>query len=393
KAVATIKHVVDSSKCPSNGLTDSILHEEKIRDLLIKVTKDVPEASTKLNGRNDGNPILGLSHKELAKRNLLKGITVDESATLHDTSTLGVVVVRHCGYTAVVKVFFGPGKGIAKRIKKNPEDNSSSKEMEKLDEEQEVLWRKLLPEATYLRLKESGTGLHLKLPDGLIKMAHNFYDEIALPKLVADFGSFELSPVDERTLIDFMHTRGLRMCSLGRVVELSDKLPHVQLLCIYEMVVRAYKHILQEVIAAVDDIADLAGSIASCLNVLLGTPQTVYANSVTSNDDELKWSWVESFLSKRVACEQKTEFYGTLRKFSILRGLCHKVGLELVPRDYDMDSAYLFKKADIISMVPVYKHVACSSADGRMLLDSSKTSFDKDILEDAVNYGTKVTIF
>ncbi|PWA72000.1 tetratricopeptide repeat (TPR)-like superfamily protein [Artemisia annua] len=163
-------------------------------------------------------------------------------------------------------------------------------------------------------------------------------------------------------------------------VELSDKLPHVQSLCIHEMVVRAYKHILQAVIAAVDDIADLASSIASCLNILLGTPQ---------KGDDLKWSWVESFLSKRFACEQKKEFYGTLRKFAILRGLCHKVGLELVPRDYDMDSASPFKKTDIISMVPVYKHVACSSADGRTLLESSKTSLDKGKLEDAVNYGTK----
>ncbi|GJY50186.1 protein TSS [Tanacetum coccineum] len=42
-------------------------------------------------------------------------------------------------------------------------------------------------------------------------------------------------------------------------VELLDKLPHVLSLCIHEMFVRAYKHILQAVIAAVDDIADLAG--------------------------------------------------------------------------------------------------------------------------------------
>lgn len=37
-------------------------------------------------------------------------------------------------------------------------------------------------------------------------------------KQVADFGSLELSPVDGRTLTDFMHTRGLRMRSLGYVV-------------------------------------------------------------------------------------------------------------------------------------------------------------------------------
>jgi len=39
---------------------------------------------------------------------------------------------------------------------------------------------------------------------------------------VADFGSLELSPVDGRTLTDFMHTRGLRMRSLGQVVSLID---------------------------------------------------------------------------------------------------------------------------------------------------------------------------
>lgn len=37
---------------------------------------------------------------------------------------------------------------------------------------------------------------------------------------VADFGSLELSPVDGKTLTDFMHTRGLQMCSLGRVVNI-----------------------------------------------------------------------------------------------------------------------------------------------------------------------------
>ncbi|KAL0345953.1 UNVERIFIED_CONTAM: protein TSS [Sesamum radiatum] len=184
------------------------------------------------------------------------------------------------------------------------------------------MWRKLLPEAAYLRLKESETGLHLKSPDELIEMAHKYYADTALPKLV----------------------------------ELADKLPHVQSLCIHEMVVRAYKHILQAVVAAVDDITNMASSIASCLNVLLGTPPTEKGEADESHDDELKWKWV---------------------------------GLELIPRDYDMDTPSPFKKSDVISMVPVYKHVACSSADGRTLLESSKTSLDKGKLEDAVTYGTK----
>lgn len=104
-------------------------------------------------------------------------------------------------------------------------------------------------------------------------------------------------------------------------MELADKLPHVQSLCIHEMVVRAYKHILQAVVAAVDNIANVAASIASCLNVLLGTPSAENGDS----DDDLKWKWIETFLSKRFGWQWKDESRQDLRKFAILRGLCHKV--------------------------------------------------------------------
>ncbi|XP_058113993.1 protein REDUCED CHLOROPLAST COVERAGE 2-like [Magnolia sinica] len=542
KAVEVIQCLVDSHKCLNetpNGNPNSILHEEQVGDLRINVTRDPPDASMKSECKKDGSQSPGMSDKELAQRNLLKGITADESAAVHDTATLGVVVVRHCGYTAVVKVpvevnleghpipqdiyiedqpegganalnvnslrmllhkpsmpqsstsvqrpqcagsedlqsgrslvrkvlvdslmklqgeatkqrtpirwelgacwvqhlqnqasgnteskksedakvepaVKGLGKqgGLLKEIKKKIDEKSNKanmskenstctgldsskkettdtadqKELEKQDLEKEVMLRKALSEAAFSRLKESETGLHLKSPDELIEMAHKYYADTALPKLVTDFGSLELSPVDGRTLTDFMHTRGLQMRSLGHVVELADKLPHVQSLCIHEMVVRSFKHILQAVVAAVDNISDLAASIASCLNILLGTPLVEKADTDSNNDDILKWKWVETFLLKRFGWKLKDESCHDLRKFAILRGLCHKVGLELVPRDYDMDTPSPFRKTDIISMIPVYKHVACSSADGRTLLESSKTSLDKGKLEDAVNYGTK----
>ncbi|KAI9192725.1 hypothetical protein LWI28_027037 [Acer negundo] len=537
RAVAAIRNLIDSNQHSLNDPAASVSYEERVGDLIIKVTRDVPDASVKLDCKNDGSQVFRMSTEDLAQRNLLKGITADESATVHDTSTLGVVIIRHCGYVAVVKVssevnwegnpipqdiniedqpegganalnvnslrmllhkssspqssstvqrsqsaYFenlrstrllvrkviedslqklqeepskhtrsirwelgacwvqhlqnqasgkndskkteeakpepavkGLGKqgALLKDIKKKtdakinkveqgkeiPADNhldmkkksetTNQKEMEKRDEEMEKIWKRLLPEAAYLRLKESETCLHLKSPDELIEMAHKYYADTALPKLVADFGSLELSPVDGRTLTDFMHTRGLQMGSLGRVVELADKLPHVQSLCLHEMVVRAYKHILQAVVAAVDNVAELAASIASCLNILLGKVSTENADADIRNDDMLKWKWMEAFLLKRFGWRWKNESCQDLRKFAILRGLSHKVGLELVPRDYDMDTASPFRKSDIISMVPVYKHVACSSADGRTLLESSKTSLDKGKLEDAVNYGTK----
>ncbi|CAA0814691.1 Tetratricopeptide repeat (TPR)-like superfamily protein [Striga hermonthica] len=528
RAVGAIKHLVEgrSERGPHN-CDSSILHEERVGDLLISIVRDEVDASGKADWKYDGARVLGVSLEKIIERNLLKGVTADESATVHDTATLGIVIVRHCGHTAVVKVSAevnwegdstpqdidieeqlegganalninslrmllhkstshqssssaqriqsadvdesrcarplvrqvlteslqrlqeeeckptksirwelgacwvqhlqnqasgkdepknkeaakvepavkGLGKhGLLNDLKKKsddqiskagankelPADQSSDtkKELENV-KEKEIMWRKLLSEESYLRLKESETGFHLKSPDELIEMAHKYYDDTALPKLVADFGSLELSPVDGRTLTDFMHTRGLQMCSLGRVVELADKLPHVQSLCIHEMVVRAYKHILQAVIAAVDDISNMALSVASCLNMLLGNPPLENGDSDAINVDKLKWKWIEEFISKRFGWQWKDEACRDIRKFAVLRGLCHKVGLELVPRDYDMDSSFPFQKSDIISMVPVYKHVACSSADGRTLLESSKTSLDKGKLEDAVNYGTK----
>lgn len=528
KAVSAIRHLMDSNinLTASDGvLHGSSLHEECIGDLSIIVKRDVPDASMKLDEKVDGSQLLQMCTKDLSSRNLLKGLTADESVVVKDTATLGVVIVKHCGYTATVKVsghvkdkncaiesidvddqpdggsnalninslrIFLPKssnmdpsvghqcssgsdemaarilarrvlsdslikldnisatterpirwelgacwlqhlqkketstveeskgnkedsltepivKGLGKqfeqlkKLKKKPDSGGKSDKEDSItgnmivtdfgkltqsEPNKEVEIRKLLSEEAFLRLKDSGTGLHQKSLDELTKMAHKYYDDVALPKLVADFASLELSPVDGRTLTDFMHTRGLKICSLGRVVQLAEKLPHIQSICIHEMVTRSFKYILRAVIAAVDNISDLSAAVAATLNILLGPSKVENGGQDLISDHNLKMKWVDSFILKRFSWSLKDEFQH-LRKFVILRGLCHKVGLELVARDYDMDSPNPFKKSDIIGIVPVYKHVACSSAEGRNLLESSKTALDKGKLEDAVNYGTK----
>ncbi|CAK9165776.1 unnamed protein product [Ilex paraguariensis] len=254
--------------------------------------------------------------------------------------------------------------------------------------ENELPLRRLLSDGAFTRLKESETGLHCKSLQELIDLSQKYYGEVALPKLVADFGSLELSPVDGRTLTDFMHTRGLRMRSLGQVVKLSEKLSHVQSLCIHEMIVRAFKHILQAVIAAVVNTEEMAMVIAAALNLMLGVPEKEQVNQFGSVH-LLVWKWLEVFLKKRYEWDLSSSNYIDVRKFAILRGLCHKVGIELVPRDFDMNSPNPFQKEDFVSLIPVHKQAACSSADGRQLLESSKTALDKGKLEDAVSYGTK----
>ncbi|KDP37052.1 hypothetical protein JCGZ_06108 [Jatropha curcas] len=526
KAVGAIRCLIDSSLSARDLVSGSILSEERVGDLSVVVKHDVADASLKSREKVDGRQFSGISAKEVAQRNLLKGVTADESVVVHDTSSLGIVIVRHCGYTATVRVVGdvkkrnieaqdieindqpdggssalninslrfllhksssaessggqsppftfadseaskhlirqvikesltklegmpvasersirwelgscwlqhlqkqetptdtnskhsietdhavkGLGKEfkfLKKRDKKPTLDSTPEKEEHKTarsnlnmrtdeaqhdtgDSNSENKLKELISEGAFLRLKETGTGLHLKSADELIQMAYRYYDDIALPKLVTDFGSLELSPVDGRTLTDFMHLRGLQMRSLGRVVEMAEKLPHIQSLCIHEMVTRAFKHIIKAVIASVDNVADLSAAIASSLNFLLGSYGMEDNDQNMKDDYVLKLHWLRTFLSRRFGWTLKDEFLH-LRKFSILRGLCHKVGLELVPRDYDMECPNPFRKFDIVSIVPLCKHVGCSSADGRTLLESSKIALDKGKLEDAVNYGTK----
>ena len=535
KAVSAIREVIDSNtkeqedsmKC----LSGSILTEVRVGDLSITVQRDAANASLKSEVKVIGSKSSSTSAEEAAQRNLLKGLTADENVVIHDTSSLGVVVVRHFGYTAIVKVvgdvkrrkfmdqdieiddqpdgganalninslrvvlhesccaelsgrWQSPHselvdvetsrclarsvieeslrkleekpaasessirwelgscwvqhlqkletsgdnnskssqddskadlevKGLGRQFKmlkkretktscvNNPDDNeennsrssslnvgTSTGELNSGESNTKAELKEFISEESFLRLKETGTGLHLKSVDELIHMAKKYYDEIALPKLVTDFGSLELSPVDGRTLTDFMHLRGLQMRSLGRVVELAEKLPHIQSLCIHEMVTRAFKQVLKAVIASVNNVADLSTAIASCLNFLLGSCTLEDNDQNLSDYQALKLHWLRTFLAKRFGWRLKDEFQH-LRKLSILRGLCHKVGLELLPKDYDMESPNPFTKSDIIGMVPVCKHVGCSSADGRTLLESSKIALDKGKLEDAVNYGTK----
>ena len=107
-------------------------------------------------------------------------------------------------------------------------------------------------------------------------------------------------------------------------VELADKLPHIQSLCIHEMVTRAFKHVLKAVIASVENVADFSAQVASSLNFLLGNCTTEDNCHDSREDHYIKLQWLRTFLATRYGYTIKDEFQH-LRKLSILRGLCHKV--------------------------------------------------------------------
>lgn len=95
------------------------------------------------------------------------------------------------------------------------------------------------------------------------------------------------------------------------------------------MVTRAFKHILEAVIASVENFGELSTTIASTLNFLFGAWTTDNKNQEILEDQRLKLQWLQSFLAKRYDWKLKDE-YQHLRKLSILRGLCHKVPFDVI---------------------------------------------------------------
>lgn len=88
------------------------------------------------------------------------------------------------------------------------------------------------------------------------------------------------------------------------------------------MIVRAFKHILQAVISAIKKPEKMAAAIAAALNLMLGVPEQP---DQPSGVNSLVWKWLEVFLMKRYEWNIKNLNYEDIRKFAILRGLCHKV--------------------------------------------------------------------
>ncbi|KAJ4718449.1 Tetratricopeptide repeat (TPR)-like superfamily protein [Melia azedarach] len=79
-----------------------------VGDWSITVKHDRADASLKSEVKINGNLSSSMCAEEVARRNLLKGVTADESVVVHCsfwqyTSSLGTVIVRQFGYTTVAK--------------------------------------------------------------------------------------------------------------------------------------------------------------------------------------------------------------------------------------------------------------------------------------------------
>ena len=83
KAVKAVQHVMEQPDLICSVSNGEILYTERVGDLSIMVMKDASNASCKLDTKIDGIQATGVDEKNLAERNLLKGITADENTAAH----------------------------------------------------------------------------------------------------------------------------------------------------------------------------------------------------------------------------------------------------------------------------------------------------------------------
>lgn len=84
KAVSSIQKVITSAaKDTSKFPLGSVVHESHIGDLSITVKRDEADPSFKREVKIIGSKSFNESAKEVSQRNLLKGVTADESVVVH----------------------------------------------------------------------------------------------------------------------------------------------------------------------------------------------------------------------------------------------------------------------------------------------------------------------
>jgi protein TIF31 len=183
-----------------------------------------------------------------------------------------------------------------------------------------------------------------------VREASKFLIESVIPSLVLDFSSYVVSPLDGDALTKAMHQRGINMRYLGKIVEMveiskDNRLDHVKVIAIQEMVTRASKRILRNLLTSCA-ITDITACISHFLNCLFGAkfnpkPEAEVCAGSSSTYAELTPSslrqQIQMEVQKRFRYSLPDDFVDTLKIIPTLREICLRVGIQLEAKDYHFE--------------------------------------------------------
>nr|POE85714.1 isoform 2 of clustered mitochondria protein [Quercus suber] len=272
--------------------------------------------------------------------------------------------------------------------------------------------------------KLSGSQEEIAEDEENVRKVSSYLTNIVLPKFVQDLCTLEVSPMDGQTLTEALHAHGINVRYIGKVADGTKHLPHLWDLCSNEIVVRSAKHILKDVLRDIED-HDIAPAISHFFNCFFGSIQAVGSKVAANNmqsrthkkdqgghqssgkpskgqgrfkggasarknqlsfmnvSSETLWSDIQEFAKLKYQFELPEDARSRVKKVSVIRNLCQKVGITIAARKYDFNSAAPFQMSDIMNLQPVVKHSVPLCSEAKDLVETGKIQLAEGMLSEA----------
>lgn len=146
---------------------------------------------------------------------------------------------------------------IAEQKKKKEEKDSKKKEEESKDKLQEEVgpYHAFLTSLRYnpdsfTNARLGGESKSRTEDENSIKSMSSFLKSEVIPGFIADVRDLKISPIDGVSLTTVLHEHGINVRYLGTIAEQAKEahLPHIETLCIQEMLVRSAKHLFHQIL-------------------------------------------------------------------------------------------------------------------------------------------------
>ncbi|KAK7243605.1 hypothetical protein RIF29_38411 [Crotalaria pallida] len=276
----------------------------------------------------------------------------------------------------------------------------------------------------FTEFKLAGSPEEIAADEDNVRKVSLYLTDVVLPKFIQDLCTLEVSPMDGQTLTEALHAHGINVRYIGKVATGTKHLPHLWDLCSNEIVVRSAKHVIKDLLRDTED-HDLAPAVSHFLNCLFGNCQSPggkpIANTTQSKtpkkehaghrspgkhskgqsrwkgrassrknqplymnmSSDTLWSDIQEFASIKYEFELPEDARSHVKKISVIRNFCQKVGITIAARKYDLSSAAPFQTSDVMDLCPVVKHSVPSCSEAKELVETGKLQLAEGMLSEA----------
>ncbi|KAJ6948503.1 hypothetical protein NC651_002746 [Populus alba x Populus x berolinensis] len=275
----------------------------------------------------------------------------------------------------------------------------------------------------FTEFKLSGNPEEIAADEENVKKVSSYLANTVLPKFIQDLCTLEVSPMDGQTLTEALHAHGINVRYMGKVAQGTKHLPHLWDLCSNEIIVRSAKHVLKDLLRDTDD-NDLGPAISHFYNCFFGSCQAVGVKGSTNNSpsratkkeqasnhssrkssrgqtrwkgasarknqssymnvsSETLWSDLQELAKLKYEFELPKDARLQVKKVSVIRNLCQKVGITIAARKYDLHTAMPFQMSDILNLQPVVKHSVPLCSEAKDLVETGKVQLAEGMLSEA----------